>query len=186
MLRMDERVQGAADGIVITSLHEARQKYVHFDGVISIVNKKSKNALRVEEGRQTQIILEFDDVDHIDNHHKIVTSSDVSDALNFASGFVGKRLLVHCLAGRCRSTAIALAIIAERMGAGREEEAVEALRLLRPTAAPNMLVMDHADRLLDRGGRLKAAWMKLGEKGYRVASVRLLKNSLQVTKRLVA
>lgn len=52
-----------------------------------------------------------------------------------------------------------LGIIAERLGATRERDAVLALLQMRPIAAPNLLVLGHIDRELGRDGALERAWM---------------------------
>lgn len=59
-------------------------------------------------------------------------------------------LLVHCRAGVSRSTAIALAIAADRLGAGNERHACEWLRETYPQAKPNRLVVFLADEVLER------------------------------------
>ena len=66
-------------------------------------------------------------------------------------------LLIHCQVGVSRSTAIALAILADRLGPGQEGEALQALLRLRPQAIPNLLVVSLADDLLARNGALRRA-----------------------------
>jgi predicted protein tyrosine phosphatase len=70
-------------------------------------------------------------------------------------------LLVHCLAGISRSTAACYAILAEVLGPGHAEQALEYVRRIRPEAFPNLLVVKHADRLLGRGGELLRALASL-------------------------
>ncbi len=70
-------------------------------------------------------------------------------------------LLLHCMAGISRSMAaalIALVLDAE----GREEEAARQIRELAPHASPNRRIVELADRLLDREGRLVAARDSMG------------------------
>ena len=73
----------------------------------------------------------------------------VQQALAFARGTDGP-LLVHCRAGVSRSTAIALAIAADRLGAGNERKACKGLRQKYPQAQPNRLVVFLADEILER------------------------------------
>jgi predicted protein tyrosine phosphatase len=49
-------------------------------------------------------------------------------------------------------------------GPGREQEAMERVLSQRPVAVPNRRMIELADRLLDRGGRLVEA---LGTDGHR-------------------
>ena len=70
-------------------------------------------------------------------------------------------LLVHCYAGVSRSTATAL--IALSLDArGREVEAALRLRQAAPHAQPNRRIVELADRLLGRRGRLLAALDTMG------------------------
>ena len=107
--------------------------------------------------------LSFDDVGVPDfTDHKGVrwtgpTEADLEAALGFARIHAGKSLAVHCLHGRSRSAAVALAVIADRMEDGMEIEAVERLLAGVPLAHPNPLLVRHADRLLGRNGRIEAA-----------------------------
>jgi predicted protein tyrosine phosphatase len=65
-------------------------------------------------------------------------------------------ILLHCLAGVSRSPAAAL--IALTLSApGREDEAALLLRGAAPFADPNRLMIEIADDVLGRGGRLVAA-----------------------------
>ena len=65
-------------------------------------------------------------------------------------------VLVHCHAGVSRSTAAAVMLLA-RDNAGREAEAFELVRRLRPRSWPNSRMLAIADRLLRREGALTAA-----------------------------
>lgn len=77
----------------------------------------------------------------------------LAEALHSDTG----RILIHCEAGVSRSSAAALIMYAYWLGPGREQEAMERVRSQRPVAIPNRRMVEVADRLLDRGGRLVAA-----------------------------
>jgi predicted protein tyrosine phosphatase len=64
------------------------------------------------------------------------------------------RVLIHCEAGVSRSSAAALIMYAYWLGPGREREAMARVLSQRPVASPNRRMIELADRLLDRGGRL--------------------------------
>jgi predicted protein tyrosine phosphatase len=64
------------------------------------------------------------------------------------------RILVHCEAGVSRSSATALIIYACWLGPGREPEAMARVISQRPIASPNRRMVEIADRLLQRAGRL--------------------------------
>lgn len=65
-------------------------------------------------------------------------------------------LLIHCHAGISRSTATAI-ILMTQFNPGREEEAFEHLRRIRPRSWPNGLLCAIADEKLGRGGKLVEA-----------------------------
>jgi len=64
-------------------------------------------------------------------------------------------VLLHCRAGVSRSTAAALVAMTVD-SPGRELEAARLLRERGPHAYPNRLILQHADAILGRGGRLAA------------------------------
>jgi predicted protein tyrosine phosphatase len=67
------------------------------------------------------------------------------------------RVLIHCEAGVSRSTATALIMYGCWLGPGREREAMARVLAQRPVAVPNRRMVEIADRLLERDGRLVEA-----------------------------
>ena len=86
------------------------------------------------------------------------TEKDIQQIITLAQELRGKtgRVLVHCEAGVSRSTAAALIMYACWLGPGREPEAMTRVLLQRPIAIPNPRMVEIADRLLAREGRLVA------------------------------
>jgi predicted protein tyrosine phosphatase len=70
--------------------------------------------------------------------------------------------LIHCWAGISRSMASAFTVLCDRLGPDREIEIARAIRRRAPHAAPNALLVAHADTLLNRGGRMIAAVNAMG------------------------
>ncbi|MEQ8963369.1 MAG: PBS lyase, partial [Coleofasciculus sp. C2-GNP5-27] len=66
-------------------------------------------------------------------------------------------LLVHCQSGVSRSAAVALIVVAELLGVGREKDALAYVLAARPQALPNLWIVQLADDILNRGGRLVEA-----------------------------
>jgi predicted protein tyrosine phosphatase len=148
--------------ITILSYAEALERHAEFDAVISVENPTVGMRLRYEAttGAPPQLVVQFDDVDHDrgDDFVTLPTADHLRAALDFARRHADGNLLIHCHAGKCRSTALALAVLAERLGEGREREAVEELMAMRPVALVNLVALDVADAVLGRGGALSAAW----------------------------
>ena len=82
----------------------------------------------------------------------LAKEEDVVAALSFAEQY--DNILVHCTAGVGRSPAIGLAILAQKLGPNKEQEALDELLRIRPESVPNLLIVKHADAILGRSGRL--------------------------------
>jgi predicted protein tyrosine phosphatase len=66
----------------------------------------------------------------------------------------GANLLVHCRAGISRSTAVAYAILCQHTARGTERENLLHVQVLRKVVVPNRLIVEYADRLLNRDGSM--------------------------------
>jgi len=92
------------------------------------------------------------------------TREHVSQILEFgqrAAEFENGKLFIHCLSGKSRSTAAAAMICAQCEPGLDETVIVDHLTRLRPEAWPNSLMMQYADELLGRDGRLIHATREL-------------------------
>ena len=84
------------------------------------------------------------------------TEEDVRQIIELAESLradTGK-VLIHCEAGVSRSSAAALIMYTCWLGRGREREAMERVLAQRPVAVPNRRMVELADKLLERKGRL--------------------------------
>jgi predicted protein tyrosine phosphatase len=86
------------------------------------------------------------------------TVQDIQQIITVARDLrsISGRILIHCEAGVSRSTAAALIMHACWLGPDREREAMMRVLAQRPIAIPNRRMVELADRLLDRNGRLVA------------------------------
>jgi predicted protein tyrosine phosphatase len=87
----------------------------------------------------------------------------VDALLEFSRGWDAQApLMIHCWAGISRSMASAFTVLCDRLGPGREIEIARAIRRRAPHAAPNTLLVGHADAALGRGGAMLAAVNAMG------------------------
>ena len=121
-----------------------------YSGVITIEEPDTEDPFRTDV---PQLVLQFHDIDMTMLDYVEPELEHVQEALAFARE-IDRPLLVHCRAGVSRSTAIALAIAADRLGAGNERQACEWLLWAYPQAQPNKLVVFLADQVLGRGQAL--------------------------------
>jgi len=85
--------------------------------------------------------------------------ADVAEILEFGRTLAERtveHLLVHCHMGISRSTATVIMLLAQRHP-GRETDAFQALRAIRPHTWPNSRMIRFADELLGRDGALVTA-----------------------------
>lgn len=121
--------------------------------------------------------LDFHDIEHERDDYAPPTRAHVEKLLYqggllfAACRFSETRLLVHCYAGRSRSTAAALALLAQfdksrrhvdgrwvRSSLDAKAAMTELLQACERAPLPNMLVIQHADELLGyRGALVKVA-----------------------------
>lgn len=87
----------------------------------------------------------------------------IQQVLAFVRGWDRKApLVVHCYAGISRSTASAFAAVCA-LNPDRDERAVaRQIREASPTASPNRLIVELADRALGRQGRMLRALEEMG------------------------
>jgi hypothetical protein len=96
----------------------------------------------------------MDDIVSPEPHGLLSTREQVAEGLEFARRFVDLHLLLQCEAGASRSGAFGVAILADRLGPGREQEALcEALRIA-PAIILNLLIIRLADDVLGLDGAL--------------------------------
>ena len=93
------------------------------------------------------------------------TEQDIRQIITLAHDLqsVGGRVLIHCEAGVSRSSAAALIMYACWLGPGQEHEAMTRVLAQRPIAIPNRRMVELADKLLDREGRLVSVLSLAGQ-----------------------
>ena len=142
--------------IHICSLEVARESDLSiYDGVITIENTIIENPFRVQLECPRQLILRFDDISFPVDDFEEPREIHIYKSLQFADK--NSSLLIHCHAGISRSSAIALAIISNKLGKGKEKEAVKILQEINPYCRPNKLLVQMTDKILEREEELLKA-----------------------------
>ena len=137
--------------IHICSLDAVRETDVSiYDGIITIEDTNIEEPFRVDGDYPKQLVLRFDDISVPIDDFVEPQKKHIIQALSFADTIGDGSLLVHCHAGISRSSAIALAIIAKRLGAGKEEDSVKILENINSYAHPNKTIVWMTDEILER------------------------------------
>lgn len=109
------------------------------------------------------VVIGVSDIAAPRDGHVLPAEDHVADILAFIRRWPREKpLVVHCYAGISRSPAAAY-IAACALAPERDEGAIaDALRAASPSATPNRLLVEIADRLLGRSGRMVAAIERIG------------------------
>jgi len=140
--------------LTVTDLPGARKLKRRFDAVMSLQDPRLKRGELLRFAKQPaprHLRLRFDDIEA--ESEGAPQEAHVTEAFAFARALEGT-LLVHCHAGISRSGAMAYALMAELLGPGREEQALDQLLAQRPIIVPNGRVVKIADKVMSRGGAL--------------------------------
>jgi len=145
----------------VCSLAAARETDLSsFSAVITIEDTATKAPFRIEDEHVEQLVLRFDDISKPIDDFVPPDEGDIRTALVFGRRYANEKMMIHCHAGSSRSPAIALAILADRLGAGMEAQAITKLFAISRWSSPNMRVIQIADGILDRRGMLVDALVK--------------------------
>jgi predicted protein tyrosine phosphatase len=111
-------------------------------------------------GQHHRLTLRFHDIIEPVPGQILPQAEHVERLIGFGRDLAGDpldHLLVHCHAGISRSTAAMATLLARHTPGGGEEGIFARIREIRPIAWPNSRMVDFADDILGRGGRLSAA-----------------------------
>lgn len=107
--------------------------------------------------------LSFHDISAPREGYVMPGEGHVERLLAFAKGWDrAQPMLFHCFAGISRSTAAAYVVACALEPERSEDDIASALREASPTATPNARLIEIADHLLGREGRMSAAISAIG------------------------
>ncbi len=119
--------------------------------------------------------VELDDIrQHMDGY---VTPGErhIIDLIDFLKSWdLSKDLAVHCWAGISRSSATAFIAACMHNPETQEEIIAKAIADASPTAYPNTLIVEIADKILNRGGRMLRAAEKICADPQRMINIRTI------------
>ena len=146
----------------LARLHDtvAETRATHIVTLLRLIDRVERPKTIVESNH---LILGMDDIMMPMEGYIHPGEDHVHDLIRFVQRWDRRApLVMHCYAGISRSTAGAF-ISACALNPGRDEAAiVRAIRKSSATAAPNTMLVGHADRILGRRGRMVAAVEALG------------------------
>lgn len=109
------------------------------------------------------LTLQFSDIVAPLGDHVLPNETHVRDLLDFVRGWSRERpLVIHCYAGISRSTAAGYIATCALQPDRNEAELARALRAASAMATPNRLLIEIADRMLERDGRMVSAIAGIG------------------------
>lgn len=131
-------------------------------GVVSIGDPNTTKPDGYDELEIPKLRLEFHDITYDAQGYTEPKYKDVEKLIEFGNklfkSFKDKQyILVHCQAGVGRSTASAYVLRCIMMGVGKEMEAMKLLSEENKFLMPNHLIIDLADEVLGRKGKMSSA-----------------------------
>ncbi|GJE44946.1 tyrosine phosphatase family protein [Methylobacterium soli] len=133
------------------------------DHVLTLVTTGSRVERPAGIDPECHGIVGVSDIVAAQDGHVLPGEAHLRQILDFVAAWPrDKPLVIHCYAGISRSTAAAY-IAGCALNPGRDEaDLARALRQASPSATPNRLLVEIADRLLGREGRMVAAIAGIG------------------------
>lgn len=146
----------------LARLHDtvAETRASHIVTLLRLIDRVQRPSSVIETNH---LILGMDDISMPMEGYTHPAEEHVHDLIRFVQRWDRRApIVMHCYAGISRSTAGAF-ITACALNPGRNEAAIaHAIRGSSRTAAPNLMLVGHADRILGRQGRMIAAVEALG------------------------
>jgi predicted protein tyrosine phosphatase len=131
--------------------------------VISLLSSDTQIELPEGISKKDHLILRFNDI--VEPKAGLVSPSEqhVLELVKFAQEWDwATPLLIHCWAGISRSPAAAAVVALALTPAREDQELAFTMRGLSGSITPNIMMINIADRLLNRGNRFTQAFRSIG------------------------
>ncbi|WP_303853638.1 tyrosine phosphatase family protein [Bartonella apis] len=151
--------------LVVSPLSKLAETAIRYQPreLITLMNKGTPMECPAMIAENRHYFLEFNDINEPQEGLIAPSETEIYKLLDIAKHWNRSYpLLINCYMGISRSTAAAF-VIACALEQKKSEAAIA--RLLRensPTATPNKLMVELADKILDRGGRMSSAIFDIG------------------------
>ncbi|CAM1628952.1 unnamed protein product [Bartonella apis] len=151
--------------LVVSPLSKLAETAIRYQPreLITLMNKGTPMECPAMIAENRHYFLEFNDINEPQEGLIAPSETEIYKLLDIAKHWNRSYpLLINCYMGISRSTAAAF-VIACALEQKKSETAIA--RLLRensPTATPNKLMVELADKILDRGGRMSSAIAEIG------------------------
>ena len=151
--------------LVVSPLSKLAETAIRYQPreLITLMNKGTPMECPAMIAENRHYFLEFNDINEPQEGLIAPSETEIYKLLDIAKHWNRSYpLLINCYMGISRSTAAAF-VIACALEQKKSEAAIA--RLLRknsPTATPNKLMVELADKILDRGGRMSSAIAEIG------------------------
>ncbi|CAM1641682.1 tyrosine phosphatase family protein [Bartonella apis] len=131
--------------------------------LITLMNKGTPMECPAMIAENRHYFLEFNDINEPQEGLIAPSETEIYKLLDIAKHWNRSYpLLINCYMGISRSTAAAFVIACALQPQKSEASIARLLRENSPTATPNKLMVELADKILDRGGRMSSAIAEIG------------------------
>ncbi|GAA3839064.1 protein-tyrosine phosphatase family protein [[Pseudomonas] carboxydohydrogena] len=131
--------------------------------IITVMGKVEKAQTPASVLDANHLRVSMDDITEIANGFTAPAAAHIDTTLDFIRRWDRRApLVVHCFAGISRSTATAFMAVCALNPDRDENDIASAMRAASPSASPNRLIVQLADRALGRDGRMIRAVEHMG------------------------
>ncbi|WP_279100528.1 tyrosine phosphatase family protein [Bartonella apis] len=151
--------------LVVSPLSKLAETAIRYQPreLITLMNKGTAMECPAMIAENRHYFLEFNDINEPQEGLIAPSETEIYKLLDIAKNWNRSYpLLINCYMGISRSTAAAFVIACALEQKKTEAAIARLLRKNSPTATPNKLMVELADKILDRGGRMSSAIFDIG------------------------